>query len=104
MKPTHLDIVVIVWDDAWKSATADYSLDDIVTHHKPAVEQTIGWLMKEDEEGITVANERGTGDGADQFRGVSYIPRKMIRSITHFKLTSPRKKRATPAPPAKPVD
>jgi hypothetical protein len=96
---SKLPLVVVVWDDAWKSATTDVTVKDVTDHHKAAVMQTLGWLLKEDATGVSVANERCMDDGDEAYRGVTFIPRGMVRSITPFNLSRPRKSRAKVQPP-----
>lgn len=93
-----MNVSVVVWDDAWGSATIDYSPADVEAHHKPQVIQTLGWILKEDDLGVMIAAER-TEEG---HRGVSFIPRPMIRSVNHFSLAKPRAKKP-PKPRVPPV-
>jgi hypothetical protein len=91
-----LPIVVVVWLDAWKSATTDISVRNVDEHHKAAVMQTMGWLLKEDATGVTIANERCNDEGEDEYRGVTFIPGGMIKSVNRFNLSTPRKPRSKP--------
>lgn len=87
-------MVVVVWDDAHGDAQKVVGEDDLP--HKPVVMKTIGWLLKDDEVGVSVANEEFQEDGKDYFRGHSFIPRKMIRSVTPFNLSKRRKHKEVP--------
>lgn len=90
-------IVVVAWEDAWKAATADITEDNIDAWHGAVPTQTIGWVVKHDNKGITIANERSVNSaGKEEWRGATFIPAKMILSINPFNLTSPRKKHETP--------
>lgn len=64
--------------------------------HKPMEVKTRGWLLVDDTEGVSVANEESTtADGSTVFRGRTFIPRAMIQSVVPYRLAvvSPRKPR-----------
>jgi hypothetical protein len=94
--------VVVIWDDAWQDQENFTTAHGIISTHEPMPVETMGWLIQEDAIGVSVANERSTQDGHDVFRGRTFIPRAMIKSVTPFNLTKPRKKRSpsTSVPPA----
>jgi hypothetical protein len=83
---TTLPLVVVEWDDAWQTETPA-TLRDFV--HKPERITTIGWLMKDDEVGVQLANEFYD----DTYRGRTFIPRAMVVKVTPYALTKPRAKR-----------
>lgn len=91
-KPTRVEVV---WDDAHGDALRIVS--DIDLPHRPTVMQTMGWLLRDDEVGVSVANERCLDDGDDSYRGHTFIPRSLVRSVTVIKVTSPRKKKEIPS-------
>ena len=84
---TDLPLVVVVWLDAWQSETA-VSLESF--EHKPERITTIGWLMRDDEHGVQLANEYY----GHTWRGRTFIPRAMVVDVAHYKLTKPRKPKA----------
>ena len=88
MDDTKLPLVLVEWDDAWADATAAVTERDVGDSHKAEVIRTLGWLLKEDDKGVSVAAEY-CADGS--YRGRSFIPRGMIRSMTHYRLVKPRK-------------
>lgn len=98
MSPTtHLPFVVVVWDDAHSSAVIPVTVKDIGLEHRASVFQTVGWLLQDDTVGVSIANERCLDQGDETYRGHTFIPRSLIRSINHFNLTRPRKpKEPTP--------
>jgi hypothetical protein len=98
MKHTSQPFVIVVWDDAHGSATTDVTIEDL--DHKPIVMTTVGWLLRQDERGISVANERCEEGGKTVYRGHTFIPRAMVRSATPMVLVRPRKKRSSPQPPS----
>jgi hypothetical protein len=83
--------VIVVWDDAHGDAQKVVSEDDFP--HKPVVMKTMGWLLRDDTLGISLANEEFQEDGKDYFRGHSFIPREMVRSCTPMTLAKSRKKK-----------
>lgn len=93
-----LPLVEVVWKDAWVRAEESITLADVKASHKPAIVHTLGWLLLDDEEGVSLANEYFE----DAYRGRTFIYRPMIISVTPFSLTKVRTKRAKK--PAYPVD
>ena len=84
--------VIIEWDDAWADATTAVTLKDVGDSHRPEVIKTTGWLLKEDEAGVSLANEV-CGDGS--YRGRTFILKAMIRSVIRVNLAPIRKKAAS---------
>lgn len=78
-----LPLVVVLWDDAWQSETPA-----TMAHfeHKPERVTTIGWLMKDDDVGVQLANEFYD----ETYRGRTFIPRAMIVRVTRYGLAKPR--------------
>lgn len=75
--PRDPRLVVVSWHDA-HAQTHSF---DILKDHRPARMFTVGWLLKRDESGVTIANEReDTGDGWD-YRGHTFIPSGMVVSV-----------------------
>lgn len=90
-----LPVCVVEWDDAQGSATKAFTRAD--TPHGSIVMFTLGWLLQEDENGVSVACERYEDEGQEFFRGHTFIPKGMVRKLTLYRLSKPRKK----APDAK---
>jgi hypothetical protein len=85
---------VVIWDDA-HSKGADYvSQATLHEAHMPTVMQTLGWVLRDDQVGVSIANERCMDDGEDYYRGYTFIPRSLIKSVTPFTLSRPRRKKA----------
>lgn len=84
-------LVLIEWDDAWQDSDNFATAHGITATHKPLVVQTLGWVIQDDEVGISVVNEQSNEDG-ETYRGRTFIPRAMIRKVTPFNLSKPRKK------------
>lgn len=84
-------LVVVKWLDAWQDQENFTTAHGIKATHEPMPVETIGWLVQDDEVGVSLANEQSTQDGHDVFRGRTFVPRAMVQSVTPFKLTKPRK-------------
>jgi hypothetical protein len=95
---TRLPLVVVKWADAWVDGNEPVSLgSEVAITHKPKIIVTVGWLLREDEDGVSVANEHYEDENV--YRGRTYIPRAMITSIERYRLTRERAPRA-PNPPS----
>jgi hypothetical protein len=71
-----MKLVTVQWNDA--HATSDpVTVADL--DHDPLLVTTAGWLLRDDEKGITLANERYVVGGVEYFRGKTFIPRGMIQ-------------------------
>jgi hypothetical protein len=90
--PAHPPLVLAVWEDAHTSGIELVTLDSVKDNHRPEVMQTVGWLIRDDDKGISVANERCSDNGEDYYRGHTFILRSLVRSVTPFTLSRPRKK------------
>ena len=87
-KPTQ-PFVEVVWNDAWVRADEPVTLADVAASHKPMVIHTLGYLLREDEVGVSLANEFYDEDGT--FRGRTFIYRPMLISVKPYR--PPRKPR-----------
>lgn len=99
MSADHPQLCVVVWDDAWSSGIEVLTVKEIEEKHHPSVMQTLGWVIKSDEKGVSIANERCMDAGDECYRGHTFIPKQLIKSITPFKLASPRRTRRAKKPP-----
>lgn len=91
MNKPELPLVLVSWDDAHIDATDPVTLNNVILDHKPLFIHTLGWLLLENESGVSIANEYY--DAEDIYRGRTFIPRSLIRAITHYSLARPRKAR-----------
>jgi hypothetical protein len=87
----HPVLVLCVWDDAWGDAHESVTITDADLRHKATVMQTVGWLLRDDEKGVSLFNERCLDQGEESYRGRTFIPRAMVKSVTP--VVKPRKKR-----------
>jgi hypothetical protein len=88
----NLPLVIVEWNDAWVRADIPVTLDDVASSHKPEVIITLGWVLRDDDAGISLANEYYDST----YRGRTFIPRGMIKAVTPYKLSKPRKMKAGP--------
>lgn len=91
-------LAVVVWDDAWSAGIEVLNQKDVEEKHRPSVMQTLGWILKEDDLGISIANERCLDKGDECYRGHTFIVRSLVKSVTPFKLSTPRKPKPLPVP------
>jgi len=70
-------IVVVRWNDAQSSATHVFKESEDQNFHRPCVMETLGWLLRDDEEGVSVMNEVFSEEGLN-YRGHTFIPRSLV--------------------------
>jgi len=95
MKHTELlklPLVLVSWNDAWIDGTDPVNPADVAASHKPKVIHTLGWLLRDDDVGVSLANENYDEDTT--YRGRTFIPRAMIQSVSAFTLAKKRAKKA----------
>ena len=86
---TDLPFVIVEWHDAWKDAVGDTTVATARQEHKPIVCFSHGWVLQDDEDGIQLANEVTPSN--ETYRHTAFIPRPMIKKVTLYKLSRPRK-------------
>ncbi len=79
-------LVKAVWMDAHCASTNAYALHEIPHDSLDII--TIGWLLKQDDIGVSIANEY-CADAT--YRGYTFIPAGMLKSIED--LVKPKKPR-----------
>jgi hypothetical protein len=89
--------VSCIWLDAVSESTNTATLRSVEEDHHPARMETVGWLLREDERGVSIFNERCLDGEEIEYRDRTFIPRGMIQSLTEYKLTKPRQPRKPPA-------
>lgn len=90
-------LAVVVWEDAWADGGDSVTTLDAHEKHRATIMQTLGWLLADDDAGVSLFNERCLDKGEETYRSRTFIPRALIRSVTPMNLTAPRK-------PKKPID
>lgn len=93
--------VEVEWDDAWKAATDDATMENAGDSHRPIKCFTRGWMLRDDEKGVQLANERSP-DGT--FRGRTFVPRPMVIDVSPWPKPKPKRVRKTPLNANKPAD
>lgn len=73
-KLPKLPLVLVVWDDASfdHEPVTEESVDGV---HHPTIVSTLGWVLRDNERGMTVVTEFYDGS----YRGRTFIPRAMIQ-------------------------
>ena len=74
--------IACTWLDAWGDTAGDATPENVHEKHKPAIMQTVGWLLRDDEIGVSIFCERDTE--FESYRGRTFIPRGMIQLIEDF--------------------
>lgn len=93
--------VEVTWLDAWMDDSNFTTAHGLAMTHKPMEVKTRGWLLVDDEVGVSVANEESkTADDSTVFRGRTFIPRAMVQTIVAYRLAvvKPRKPRVKKLP------
>lgn len=102
-----LPFVTVFWMDAWKDEENFATAHAIAQNHRPMDVETRGWLIVDDEVGVSVAAERSMQDGHTVYRDRSFIPRVNVKSVAAHRIAPPRKKpkaqRTSPDPAASPA-
>lgn len=89
------EIYACTWKDAHGSV-GTFEAHEI--DHKPYVYTTVGYLIKSDEVGVSIAFERGEDN---RYRDCTFIPREMVvEEFSLGKLRRPRTRRPSPTPAA----
>lgn len=81
LKSPGLPFAIVVWNDAHSNGglALEFAVEDI--DHKPAIYYTAGWILKDDDTGLSIANEWDPND--NKFRGVTFIPRGMVVQVSN---------------------
>ena len=71
-------LVIVSWNDAQATATRVYVKE---RDHVPTVMHTVGWLLDQDDRGVSVACERFEEDGQWSYRGHTFVPAGMLIKV-----------------------
>lgn len=85
----EFELVRVTWNDAHGGSSEMFMVDQIP--HEPAVMTTYGLLLKQDEKGVSVANEIHENG---QVRGHTFIPAQLIINVQSIQTRRVRKKKA----------
>lgn len=85
------------WDDAHSPpATEAVHADKLDEVHCSLPIITRGWVLRDDDIGVTMGGE---WVGGNEYRNVTFVPRSLVR-----KLVTNQRKKKLPAPPSDVVD
>ena len=87
IKHPPVPFALVQWDDAWKSAVTDTTLETAGDDHKPVPCLSHGWVIRDDEKGVQLANEYSPNG---TYRHLAFIPRAMVVSVKPVKWTKVR--------------
>lgn len=90
-----MEFVEVTWRDAWADDDNFATVHGLTLTHKPMQVKTRGWLILNNEVGVSIANEQSkdVDDGSEVYRGRTFIPHAMVDSVVPYKLVKPRKPR-----------
>jgi len=92
-------LVQVVWHDANSPASTDiFDATDLKTAHTTMPVVTVGWLLRDDEQGVTLAGEWFSG--TTDFRGLTFVPRALVGEVTEVKVPRLRTRKPTTGAPA----
>ena len=99
MKPPAPPFVRVFWRDAHSDQT-EYTLEEIP--HAAILIESRGWLLRQDDSGVTIFSERLDDAGRVTWRGRSFIPAGMIDrvEIGQVRWGGPTRRRSSTAPPS----
>jgi hypothetical protein len=73
-------LIKVQWLDAFGEVDKTiYSEHEI--SHKPLILESVGWLLKEDSEGITIAMDWNPSEDFT-YRNVGFIPSQMVMEVS----------------------
>lgn len=82
---------IIRWLDAHaRNQAVEYEEAEIASLHRPEECQILALVIKDDATGVSIYNEE---TGPTSIRGVSFIPRSMIKNVVYVNLSKPKKPR-----------
>lgn len=90
--------VSVIWYDAWADAADSIGEREHDNKHKATLMETRGWILRDDEVGVSIFNERCLDKGDELYRSRTFIPRAMVKSVTVWKLSKVRPKRVVVLP------
>ena len=69
------------WNDPQGSSTDVINSANLQAKHKPILMETMGWIIRDDEAGISICNERYQENGEWQYRGHTFIIRSLVTKV-----------------------
>ena len=87
-----LQLALVVWEDANTGGDDAVSLDNVDAFHEPTIVHTLGWVLKQNEKGISLVTEFYDST----FRGRTFIPGKNVLDVIPYNLTKKKARNARP--------
>lgn len=81
-------LVLVEWDDAWQDQDNFATAHGIAQTHQAMKVVTLGWVIVDNEAGISLANEKSQEEPPG-YRGRTFIPRAMVTRVTEVRLVKP---------------
>ena len=75
----NAELVIVRWNDAHAGGHEQYDMASVP--HSPMVIQTVGWLLRDDAAGVSVASETVEGG----YRSYTFVPRGMVIEVKPIK-------------------
>ena len=83
-------LVKVTWLDAFGEVDKTiYSEHEI--SHAPIILESVGWLLRENEEGVTIAMDRNPSE-VFTYRNVGFIPAQMVKQVEVLYVRKSRQK------------
>lgn len=90
--------VAVEWLDANSPAAVDiFDAKDLKEAHGTMAVITTGWLLKEDEKGLTLAGEWFAG--TTEFRALTFIPATLVAERVELSVKKPKRAAKTTTAP-----
>lgn len=90
------------WLDAWADGVDDTTPEDVHMKHRPILMITRGWVLKNDEIGVSMFYEMCLDPPS--YRGRTFIPKGMVVSVEPYPKQRARVKRKSPEIAKAPLD
>lgn len=90
-----LKFALVIWGDAHQTLDQK-TMDEVRARHHPDPIHTQGYILIDDENGISVAGElmpATNGDTEESYRHLTFIPRGWVIEVQEIKRVIKRKKR-----------
>lgn len=94
--------VSVEWFDAWADGSDTLGPHDQDTKHRPTLMETRGWMLGDNDVGISLFNERCLDKGDEIYRSRTFILRSMVKKVTILNTTRVRRPRVKTPPPDNP--
>ncbi len=85
--------VIVEWDDPNSSSVEVITEENLEAFHVPEAMKTAGWLLRDDDRGVSIANEVYFERDKPRWRGHTFIMRALIRAVTPAKLQVSKKRK-----------